>query len=512
MRRITSGLTALLFIAVLFNCKQTEKKEEPPKRPDPNIGGLGMPRGLVNSTGEATPGYVLFSPLSSDTTYLVNTEGQVVHIWKSDFGPSGWVYLKDNGNLVRGGRQPDAPVYGGGGQGGRLQEFSWDGALLWDYKLADETQLSHHDISILPNGNLLVLAWETMTPEAAIALGRNSETIPKAGLWPDKIVEIKPVGKNDAKVVWEWHISDRLIQNRDSTKKNFAVPSEHPERLDFNLGDHLEVVTQKQIDEARANNQAVTNSTVDNSGSDLYHVNSIDYNADLDQIVISSPGIGEILIIDHSTTTAQAAAHSGGRWGKGGDFLFRWGNPKNYGAGDSTNQAIGGQHDARWIPKGYPGEGNLMLFNNNVPNSRKPYSAVYELAVPLSAKGYELSSDKRYGPEKPVWSFVAADTMSAFAPFISGAHRMQNGNTFVTIGPKGRFIEVNNEGKILWDYWTPYSGYVRMKDGTSPQPIGPLVYATFRATHIPLDHPAVKGKTLQPLTPQPNHFHEVKKK
>ena len=50
---------------------------------------------------------------------------------------------------------------------------------------------------------------------------------------------------------------------------------------------------------------------------------------------------------------------------------------------------------------------------------------------------------------------------------------------------------------------TPYSGDVIYPDGTAPQPVGPFVYATFRATHIPLNHPAVAGRGLQALEPQP---------
>jgi Arylsulfotransferase (ASST) len=512
MKKIIFSLILIFVAASFFGCDNSKKEEEQSKKPDPNIGGLGMPRGLISKTDEATPGYVIFSPLLSDTTYLVDTDGKVVHTWASEYGPSGWLYLKENGNLVRGGRQPDAPVFGGGGQGGRIQEFSWDGELVWDYLFATENHLSHHDVSILPNGNILVLAWEIKTPEEAIKAGRKPEFIPKAGLWPDKVVEIKPVGKNEAEIVWEWHMWDHMIQNHDQTKDNYGIPTEHPELLDLNMGAYLpKPITQEQLNEQRANNNAVTNSTLDNRGSDLYHMNAIDYNAELDQIVLSSPALDEIFVIDHSTTPKEAASHAGGRWGKGGDYLYRWGNPENYGRGDSTDHKIGGQHDVKWIPKDFPGGGNLMVFNNNVPNSRKPHSAVYELTPPLTANGYELSTSGKFGPQEPSWKFVAADTLSAFAPFISGAHRMANGNTFVTVGPKGRYIEVTPEGKIVWDYWTPYAGYVRMKDGTTPQPVGPLSFATFRATHIPIDHPAVKDKVLKPLDPQPAVYKEAKK-
>ena len=503
---------AFIFIALIFLGCSAPPKEKAKDKPDPNIGGLGMPRGLISKTDEATPGYVIFSPLLSGTTYVVDTDGQVVHTWESEYGPSGWLYIKENGNLVRGGRQPDAPVFGGGGQGGRLQEFTWDGKLIWDYRFATEKYQTHHDVAIMPNGNILAIAWEAKSYDDAVKAGRKTETIPKAGVWPDMIVELKPKGSNDATIVWEWHLWDHLIQNQDEAKDNFGKLADHPELMDINLGaTPPRPITQEKLNELIAQNNAVTNSTPDNQGSDAFHVNAINYNKALDQIVFSSPHFDEIFIIDHGTTTLEAKGHTGGRYGKGGDFLYRWGNPQNYGRGDSTMHMISGQHDIRWISKGMPGEGNLMVFNNKVPNSKKPHSAVYEWTAPVTEKGYALPDGGHYGPETPSWKFVATDTMTAFSPFISGAHRMASGNTFVTVGARGRYMEVTPAGKTVWDYWTPYAGFVRMKDGTTAQPVGNLVYATFRATHIPIDHPAVKGKLLKPLNPQPPSYKEVKK-
>jgi len=492
----------LLIVACFLSC-QKESKQEKPNR---DLAGIGIERGLINKTSEATAGYVLFNPLISAETYLIDMEGQVVNMWESEYGPSGWIYLKENGNLARGGRDPETPVFDGGGQGGWLQEFAWDGELVWEYKFSSSEFLTHHDVAIMPNGNYLAIAWESKSPNQAIAIGRDPGNIPEAGLWPDWVVELKPEGKDDAIIVWEWHIWDHLVQEVDSTKENYGDISQHPELLNINLGHIPDPTTKEELDKKRAANNASTNDTPENQGSDMYHINAIYYNPELDQIVLSSPGLDEIMIIDHSTTIEEAAGHVGGRWGKGGDFLYRWGNPENYDQGDSTDRKLGGQHDVKWIDQGLPGEGNLMVFNNNVPYANPGYSAVLELKTPLNDEGYAMNERGTYGPELPTWIYISKDTLSFYSPFISGAQRLSKGNTFITEGTKGRFFEVDHNGELLWEYLTPYAGNKRMPDGTFPQPVGPFKYATFRATHIDIDHPALVGKLLEPIDPQPENY------
>jgi hypothetical protein len=231
------------------------------------------------------------------------------------------------------------------------------------------------------------------------------------------------------------------------------------------------------------------------------HTNSIHYNAALDQIVVSVHGYHEIWIIDHSTTTEEAAGSSGGRSGMGGDLLYRWGNPRTYGRGTEADRRLGGQHDARWIPSGFPGAGHMLVFNNNAPGPDGPYTAVDELVTPVNAEGhYKLDHGSSFGPLEPVWSYSAPGYR---AGFLSGAHRLINGNTLVTSGPRGRLIEVTPGGEIRWEYWTPYSGEVFMPEGVRPQPAGFNVFAIFRATRIPPEHPALAGRELKPLDPQP---------
>ncbi len=381
--------------------------------------------------------------------------------------------------------------------------------MLWDFEYATEKYLNHHDFAVLPNGHVLTIAWESKTADEVKAAGRKPNMIPKARLWPDKIVEIEPQGKFGGKVVWEWHIWDHLVQDYDSKKTNYGKPKEHPELLDFNVGDTLEPpMPQDSIDLFIAQGRERRNVTTDNRGSEVYHFNAIKYNPALDQIVFSSPNLSEIFIIDHSTTTAEAACHTGGKYGKGGDFLYRWGNPENYHRGDSTDRKLFGQHDVRWIEKGTPGEGHLTIFDNDLPGKGKgnEYSAVYEIAPPIDKNGnYTLEKGKIYGPEKPVWTYIAPDTLSFFASFISGAHRMSNGNTFINEGPKARFFEVTPQGKIVWEYLNPYRGEIRNTNG-DPLPAMPMTYSAFRSNFIPASHPGLANRKLEPLNPQPHVF------
>ena len=123
-------------------------------------GRLDAQRGLLEKTDATTPGYVLFNPIKSETTYLIDKDGQVVHTWKSKLAFGGGMYLRDNGNLFRSVSDAQAPVFGGGGQGGVFQEFTWDGELAWAYTYNSEHYRPHHDVALLPNGNFLSIAWE----------------------------------------------------------------------------------------------------------------------------------------------------------------------------------------------------------------------------------------------------------------------------------------------------------------------------------------------------------------
>ena len=434
--------------------------------------------GLFQNDAASYDGYTLFAPLRSRTTYLVNNEGKHVHSWSSSYTPGNSVYLLENGNLLRTAEYTPGgvPRFNVGGQGGRVEEFLWNGASTWDFVYSDLVKRQHHDIERLPNGNVLMIAWEYKSSTETIAAGRSPALLSEGELWPDHIIEVQPTGASSGDIVWEWHVWDHLIQDFNPTKDNYGTVSDHPELVNVNF-------------------VALTGP---NAGkADWNHVNGIDYNAELDQIVISVHAFSEIWILDHSTTTVEAAGHSGGNSGKGGDLLYRWGNPQAYDRGMAADQTLFKQHDARWIESGSPGEGNLLIFNNGTGRPAGNYSSVDEIVAPLDEQGeYFLASGSAYGPSSPTWSYSSVPTSDFYGQNISGAERLPNGNTLVCSGPQGIFFEVTPAKETVWRYVNPINGAGAISQG------GPAVQTSvFRAWRYAPDYPAFDGKNLTPGDP-----------
>jgi len=366
-------------------------------------------------------GQILYSPMYSTTTYLRENTGTLNHTWSSSYFPGVMVRWLGNGTILRTIRVGVGP--GGGGAGGGVQKVEWDGTVLWDYRYNTNGVLSHHDVCSLPNGNVLLIAWETKTRTEAIAAGRNPNYVSSQGLLPDHIIEVQPTGPTSGTIVWEWHVWDHLIQDYDSSKPNYGVVANHPELVDVNY------LTSTQID--------------------WMHTNSIDYNENFDQILISVRYFNEIWVIDHSTTTSEATGHTGGNSGKGGDLLYRWGNPQAYDRGTSSNRKLYEQHDTNWIDEGCPGEGNILIFNNGVG---RHYSTVDEITPPVDENGqYYLESGSAYGPTTQTWLYNPQP--SFYESHLSGADRLPSGNTLICNGESpGKLFEVTPEGSTVWQY------------------------------------------------------------
>ena len=424
--------------------------------------------GLIRNDPGALAGYTLVSPLQATSTYLIDMNGLVVRTWATDSTPSSIAYLLDNGNLMRAGLAPNPPFGQTAGGGGKLQEFNWNGELVWDFVWGTATATQHHDFMRLPNGNVLLLVKQRKTAAEAIAAGRIPSTVEGTEVQPDSLVEVKPNGKTGGEVVWEWHLWDHLIQDFDKEKGNYGDVAAHPELVDINYN----VVAGR-----RAN-------------PDWTHFNSVAYNADLDQVVVSLRNFGEIWIIDHGTTTKEAATATGGRRGKGGDLLYRWGNPRVYRAGTEQDQQLFGQHNAHWIPKGLSGAGHLLIYNNGDTRSGTRYSSIEEIVLPADANGrYSLGTPgqpRKYGPDQPVWSYSAPNPTDFYSVNISGVQRLPNGNTLICAGAPGIIFEITPEKKVVWQYNVPAFGG---RGGANARNV-------FRAYRFGKDFPGLAGKQL----------------
>ena len=374
---------------------------------------------IVGASSAQSPGLRLFSPTGVNQTQLVDGQGAIVHAWPGT--NSSTVHVLDDGTLLRAIANGVVSIPGSTGQ---LQQMTLDGTIVWDFVIGNATRAMHHDIEPLPNGNVLVITWDIQTPANAIAAGRDPASITGTVWLPDSILEIQRTGLTTGDVVWEWHLMDHVIQDFDATKPNYGVIANHPELVDINYPPAIL------------------------ADGDWNHSNGLDYEAANDWIVLSCRSQDEIYLIDHSTTTAEAAGHVGGQRGKGGDLLYRWGNPAAYDSGNLFNKRLNGQHDPRFIRPGLVGAGHITVFNNVFTSTQ---SAVYEIVVPVNAAGDpELDPvTGRYGPLAPLWTFQEP---GFFSQFVSSAQRLANGNTLICSGMQKRMFEVTSTGQTVWSY------------------------------------------------------------
>lgn len=414
----------------------------------------GEPDAVVSLVSE---GYTLFAPLKSTSTWLMDNDHEVIHEWTSAYPPGHSAYLLETGHLLRTGTT-QTKVFDTGGAGGVIEEFDWAGDRVWEFVYDDAQHRAHHDIEPMPGGNVLVIAWEMVSEEAALAAGRDPSLLTQGELWIDHVVEVNPAGQ----IVWEWHVRDHLVQDVDPDRDNYGDVAAHPELIDFNY-----------------------QASGPPGGADWNHTNAIDYNPELDQIMLSVRNFGEIWIIDHGTTTAEAASHSGGSAGRGGDLLYRWGNPAAYRAGDGDDQQLFVQHDAKWIEPGLAGAGNVLVFNNGTGRPGGDHSTVDELVLPTDGDGgYLREPDAAFGPDGPVWTYIGDPASGFYADRISGAQRLPNGNTLICRGTDGYFFEVTPDLETVWVYISPSSG-----PGATP---------VFRAERYAPDFPGFTDVVLAP--------------
>ena len=366
------------------------------------------------STAQQWGDYTLYSTQGGSSTYLLDTNGTNVRTWShSSTNKTGYSsYLLPGGSLLRSVTR-SGNSFNGGPICGQVQKINAAGTIVWDYVYSTTNYCSHHDICPMPNGNVLLIAYERKTAAEVASAGCSAYT---GEMWPDKIVEVKPTGATTGEVVWEWHAWDHLVQNTNAAKANYQSSIvNHPELLNINY-------------------QPI---------KDWMHVNGVNYNPILDQITFSSHNLNEIYVIDHSTTTAEAASHSGGNAGKGGDFLYRWGNPAAYQASGAAILNV--THDAHWIPEGSYREGYLAAYNNKGISStqscadiiKQPYKGNYQ---------YEITLGSAFAPA----SYTFRQACGGYNSNTGSSQQFPNGNIMVCIGTAGLIKEFDSTGLLLW--------------------------------------------------------------
>ena len=339
--------------------------------------------------------FFLYAPVFETETFLIDHNNDVFHTWSSEFQAGQSAFLQDDGSIIRMGAINDiAPdntfveIWAGSttglsfNVGGIIQRISKDNEVMWMIEYFGDKFAPHHEALVMANGNLLMPVWRAFTEEEAIEMGRNPDLLVSDGLWIDSVVEIEVLDNNEFNIVWEWFASDHLIQDYDPEKENFGSVSENPQLININYDDGSAEVPE-----------------------DFMHTNGLFYIEELDQIIISVFNFSEFWIIDHSTSTLEAAGHTGGRYGRGGDLLYRWGNPSAYNMGDANVFNLSGLHDPNMVTE----ESYIILFSNNDENTDRDIeggnSMLVMLEPPLLPDGsYKIGEGNVYGPAEPLLS------------------------------------------------------------------------------------------------------------
>ncbi len=349
--------------------------------------------------------YVLVNDASSNSAYLMDKRSKKLYNFElNDKRIGNDVQLLPDGRLLAM-LEVDEPIIKLGGFGGLIQLLGNEGSVQWSFEYSSEDYIAHHDAELLPNGNIIFQIWERKTAEEALGAGYSLDV----DVFPDGILEINPTTNE---IVWEWHAWDHLIQEHDDSQSNYGVIADNPQLINVNY--------------------------ITDEKGDIMHANGLSYDTTTDVIYLSANFFSEVWVIDHSTTTEEAASNTGGNYGKGGNLLYRFGNPKAY-----NNQVGPVRFDHNHYPNLLSGEdeGKILIYSNGFSSGQ---STVYELALPSS---FELQPNTDNEP-MVLWSFT---NDSLFSGKVSGAVKLPNGNRLITEGDRG-YWEVTEEGKVVWRF------------------------------------------------------------
>jgi hypothetical protein len=325
----------------------------------------------------------------------------------------------------------------------------WDANIIWEWgeKAPGGKAKQNHDLSPLPNGNVLIVAFtETTIPD-----------ISDESISDQVIYEIAREGD----IVWKWVPSEHI--------EELGFISEHIEELGF-IGEKKELLLSKK---SRPRSSIFVINDMAPLGPNQWFKQG-DERFHPDNIMIDSREGCFMAIIEKKSGKVV--------WLMGPEYPGSYDNSKRSFVGRFPRpvDSICGQHDAHIIPEGLPGEGNVLVFDNQgaagIPPiylNMFPGSRVLEID-PITQEivwQYDASSGGL-----PFWHF--------FSSFISSARRLPNGNTLICEGMYGRLFQVTEKGEIVWEYINPIFGRWADHDVESG---GSMSNWVFRAQPIPYD-------------------------
>jgi len=364
--------------------------------------------------------YILLNDAASNRAFIMNKQAKILYEWKLSNNIGNDVYLLPDGNLIAS-LEADNPKIPLGGKGGKIQLISPNNNINWEFVYSSQQGEIHHDVEMLPNGNILAMVWEKLDAEIAIEEGyMNFEDI-----YPESIIEIDP--KTDS-IVWKWSSMNHLIQDFDETKSNFGSISDNPNLIDINYSSKATLLPEVQ--------------------GDIMHANGLSYDQINDLIFLSVNSYSEVWVIDHSTTIDEAASNSGGTYNKGGGLVYRFGNPNAYG-NTKGQRLFYNNHYPNLLKDDNTGE--ILIFSNG---NHIKQSTVYRLQLPST---FNLNTNYDNEPEI-IWSYTDPDLYSGK---VSGADILENGNILITEGDFGVW-EVTTDKEVVWKfsgegfYWRAY--------------------------------------------------------
>jgi hypothetical protein len=395
----------------------------------------------IYDPARAWSGFTVLSPLGTPAVLVIDMNGTVVKQWEGyNNSAGGPARVLPGGDVIaasgaRPGRQESL----------ELVHQDFDGKILWRFDRNEEIQTNdgktiwsarqHHDWQRedFPAGYYSPEAKPARNGSNTLILthtDRQFSDVADILLQEDRLIELSPKGD----IVWQWVAGDHIAELGFSEAARASIR---------NAGG-------RGARGGAARGAPARGAAGGRGGAafDWLHVNSATYvgpNRWFDagdkrfapnNVIISSREANVLAIVGRDGKIA---------WRLGPDFL----------ESDAT-RAIGqiiGQHHAHIIPRGLPGAGNLLVFDNGGASGYGQPSGIAPNGTGVYARSNSRVLEIDPVTLKLVWSYSAPGRF--FSTNISGAQRLPNGNTLITAGAGGRLFEVTTGGQIVWEYMNP---------------------------------------------------------